>query len=153
MKLLTNKAIFLLMLLYSTLTQADTPEQILDQLHISAANAQWNSYFNLFDKDGIFLGTDATEHWTKQEFEVFSRKTQGWKYRVLDRTLNRFNDTITFDELLENDTYGLSRGTGTIIKTTKGWKIAQYHLSFPIPNKIAKNITEQIKQHRVKKDK
>ena len=42
--------------------------------------------------------------------------------------------------------YGISRGTGALIHTEQGWKIAQYHLSFPIPNDKAKRITTLIMQ-------
>ncbi|GIU09649.1 hypothetical protein TUM4445_22440 [Shewanella sp. MBTL60-112-B2] len=39
------------------------------------------------------------------------------------------------------DIFNLS-ASKALIKTAHGWKIAQYHLSFPIPNAIA--ITQQI---------
>ena len=32
------------------------------------------------------------------------------------------------------------------VQTSEGWKIAQYHLSFPIPNDKAKRITSLIMQ-------
>ena len=57
----------------------------------------------------------------------------------------QFYDDL-FDELLNSPSYGVSRGTGTLIKTNGEWKIAQYHLSFPIPNGIAKKITAEIKK-------
>ncbi|MGM8892316.1 nuclear transport factor 2 family protein, partial [Psychrobacter sp. 1Y1] len=79
------------------------------------------------------------------EFEQYARPTKGWRYDLTSRKMTQHGDVIWFDEILSNPSYGVSRGTGTLIKTTKGWKIAQYHLSFPIPNAIAKSITQQIK--------
>jgi hypothetical protein len=54
---------------------------------------------------------------------------------------------------LAADAYGTSRGTGVMVLENGGWKVAQYALSFPIPNDLAAGITEQIKafeagQHR-----
>jgi hypothetical protein len=41
---------------------------MLDSFNIAAANADYNGYFNYFDQDGVFMGTDATEHWNKAQF-------------------------------------------------------------------------------------
>ena len=49
-----------------------------------------------------------------------------------------------FDELLDSEKYGTSRGTGILIRTDAGWKISQYHLTFPLPNDLADGITQQI---------
>nr|WP_280529664.1 nuclear transport factor 2 family protein [Shewanella dokdonensis] len=39
-------------------------------LHLSAAAADWDSYFSLFTEDAGFIGTDITEHWTMGIFSV-----------------------------------------------------------------------------------
>ncbi|WOT06958.1 nuclear transport factor 2 family protein [Shewanella youngdeokensis] len=118
---------------------------LLDNLNIYSANADWDNYFDLYADNGIFIGTDVTEHWNKAQFEKYARPTNGWRYDLTSRTMAQHGDVIWFDEILHSDAYGVSRGTGTLIKTAKGWKIGQYHLSFPIPNKLAKSITQQIK--------
>ena len=38
---------------------------ILDTYHAAAAEADWENYFQLMSDDGIFLGSDAGERWTK----------------------------------------------------------------------------------------
>ncbi|MGI2156563.1 nuclear transport factor 2 family protein [Shewanella baltica] len=119
--------------------------QVLDLLNQYSSDADWDKYFALYRKDGIFIGTDASERWGMAEFEHYSRPTKGWRYDLTERHLIQHGDVILFDELLNSPAYGVSRGTGTLIKTDGNWKIAQYHLSFPIPNEIAKQITAEIK--------
>ena len=119
--------------------------QVLDLLNQYSSDADWDNYFALYRKDGIFIGTDASERWGMAEFEHYSRPTKGWRYDLTERHLIQHGDVILFDELLNSPAYGVSRGTGTLIKTDGNWKIAQYHLSFPIPNEIAKQITAEIK--------
>lgn len=119
--------------------------QVLDLLNQYSSDADWDKYFALYRKDSIFIGTDASERWGMAEFEHYSRPTKGWRYDLTERHLIQHGDVILFDELLNSPAYGVSRGTGTLIKTDGNWKIAQYHLSFPIPNEIAKQITAEIK--------
>jgi len=118
----------------------------LDNFHNAAAGADWETYFGLMSDDAIFLGTDASERWDKPTFEAYARPTNGWTYTVRERHVNYTPDgnTAWFDELLDNAKYGTSRGTGVLIRTNGGWKISQYHLTFPLPNDLAKGITEQI---------
>lgn len=126
---------------------------VLDQLHQAASLADWELYFSLYLPEAVFIGTDATEHWSMTEFEGYARPTDGWKYIPKSRIFTSANtqksdQVLMFDELLDSASYGLSRGTGTLIKTDKGWKVAQYHLSFPIPNGIAKEITTHIQSKK-----
>ncbi|WP_233962489.1 nuclear transport factor 2 family protein [Shewanella indica] len=123
---------------------------VLDKLHQSAANADWDSYFSLFSPDAGFIGTDASEYWNMVEFEQYARATQGWTYQSSSRRLVQHGEVIVFDELLDSQSYGLGRGTGTLVKTEQGWQILQYSLSFPIPNALAPRITDQIKLYRKK---
>lgn len=132
----------------NTEAQFSQAESVLDSLHQSASEADWNRYFSLYLPDAVFIGTDANEHWNMVEFERYARPTKGWTYSLKQRKLTRHNDVIVFDELLDSPSYGVSRGTGTLLLTSSGWKIAQYHLSFPIPNEIAKEITGRIKSQK-----
>ena len=129
--------------------QANSDQQaaakVLDLLNEYSSHADWDRYFALYRADAIFIGTDANERWGMEEFERYSRPTTGWRYDLTKRALLQYGDVMLFDELLTSPTYGVSRGTGTLIKTDGKWKIAQYHLSFPIPNAIAKQIMAEIK--------
>ncbi|MCL1141767.1 nuclear transport factor 2 family protein [Shewanella gaetbuli] len=130
------------------LTEQDNLEvsSLLNQLHETAMAADWDAYFNLYHKDAIFIGTDATERWNMEQFRAYASPTKGWRYDLQSRHLIQIGDVVMFDEQLFSPAYGISRGTGALVKTAQGWKIAQYHLSFPIPNAKAKRITTLIKQ-------
>ena len=63
--------------------------QVLDHFHQAAADANTSKYFNLLTENAIFLGTDATERWTKSEFKSFVEpyfsKGRGWLYQTTER--------------------------------------------------------------------
>lgn len=150
------KILFVLLLLFSSQLLANpdsTPiNTILDELHHSASQADGKTYFSLFSKNANFIGTDPRETWTIEEFKTFAlpyfKKGTGWTYHSRDRHVY-FSDsgnTAWFDEMLDNDSYGETRGTGVLIKTTNGWKIAQYHLTIPIPNSLTQEIIKIIEQ-------
>jgi len=123
----------------------------LDQFHQAAAQANFENYFALFADEGIYMGTDASERWTKDQFKAFVKpyfsRGVGWVYHATERNISPIvnSNLAFFDELLENNNYGQCRGTGVLIKTAKGWKILQYNLSIPIPNDIAGSIVKKIK--------
>lgn len=142
-------AIFIAILITNVTASADDKADIstvLDQLHANAGTASWDAYFDLYTDDAIFLGTDAGERWDKPTFQSYATKTSGWVYSMTERNIDLTpdGDHAWFDELLISKNYGTSRGTGVLIRTGAGWKIAQYHLVFPIPNDLAAGITQQI---------
>jgi hypothetical protein len=130
----------------ATLTAIDS---VLDEFHAAAAEGDWVRYFNLMSADGVFLGSDAGERWPKAEFQAYASGSRGWKYTPQARHVNLTPDgkTAWFDEILLSANYGTSRGSGVLISTDAGWKISQYNLSFPIPNDLAKEITDAIKAY------
>ncbi len=128
--------------------------RILDQLHAAAAKADGTAYFALFLPDAVFIGTDASERWTIDAFRAYAlplfEQGKGWIYKPRMRhvTLAQIpcGCVAWFDEILDSAHYGTSRGTGVLTLTPTGWKIAQYALTFPIPNDIADDMTAKIKQ-------
>ena len=136
---------------------------LLDAFHSAAAQADLATYFGCFALEGRFLGTDASENWSAHEFFDFCRphfaSGQGWTYKPLPNSRkfsyfpssdagNQDNSAFcTFDELLVNDSFGTCRGSGSCVydAVCKCWFIAAFHLSFPVPNDIAHEITKQIK--------
>lgn len=131
--------------------------QTLDQFHQAASEADGAQYFSLLHENAVFIGTDATERWTKNKFEQFAKpyfdKGIGWKYLPRNRHVNfsKDNTFAWFDELLDSNSYGECRGTGVLELTDAGWKISQYHLTIPIPNDLADGMVKKIKEYTSKK--
>jgi ketosteroid isomerase-like protein len=129
-------------------------DDVLTAFHAAAADADGERYFSLFADDAVFLGTDANERWTIAEFRAFAEpffsKGLGWTYVARERHVEIApgGDVAWFDEILWNDTYGTCRGTGVLVSTDAGWRIAQYHLTIPIPNDLSRELTTRIKQRR-----
>lgn len=121
---------------------------LLDRFHEAASKADWDTYFSLMRDDMIFLGTDISERWDKATFKAYAAGAKnGWTYTVKDRHLDidETGKTVWFDETLVNAKYGVSRGTGVAIRSENGdWLLAQYHLTFPIPNDLAAEMTKKI---------
>lgn len=150
------KYFLLLWLLFSSASFANTEQQlaqVLTQFHQAATNADFDQYFSLLTDDAVFMGTDASERWSKAEFQRYVaplfEQGKGWQYQTKQRNLHQINDTTyVFDELLINDKYGECRSSGVLVKRDDQWKIAQYNLSVPLPNAIAKQLIQQIQQHK-----
>ena len=130
----------------------------LDAFHQAAADGDGATYFSLFAKNGVFIGTDKTERWPLANFKAFAEPIfssgRGWTYEMTSREIDFSPDgkTAWFDELLKNEAYGTSRGTGVLILDGEDWKIVQYHLTFPIPNDLAGDFTAQIKAFEAEAD-
>ncbi|QBA63146.1 nuclear transport factor 2 family protein [Muriicola soli] len=140
-----NKYLFLLLSLFiidSSLGQTTDTQKIntiLDNWHKAAAEADFDSYFELMSKEAVFIGTDAAEVWNKSEFMSFSKpyfdQGKAWDFSSVNRNIyiGPKGDIAWFDELL--DTWmQLCRGSGVLKKENGQWKIAHYVLSLTIPN-------------------
>lgn len=134
----------------------DRVGDLLDAFHRGAATANLQEYFGCFHQEGRFLGTDASENWHVVEFYGFSKpyfeRGTGWTYvpRPTTRKVTYFPSEASpsfcvFDELLDSqDFHATTRGSGTCLYAEGRWLLAQYHLSFPLPNDLAKDVTRVI---------
>jgi hypothetical protein len=126
-------------------------ESVLDEFHRAASEADGEVYFGLFTPDGVFLGTDATERWTVEEFRAYAKphfdQGRGWTYTPLERHVGLSDDgeTAWFDERLHNDGLGETRGSGVLVRRGGAWKVAQYNLTIPVPNELAAELVERIR--------
>lgn len=129
----------------------DAVSSTLDAFHAAASQADGETYFSLFAPSGVFIGTDKFERWPVETFKDYAlpifASGRGWTYVMTRRHIDFSPDgqTAWFDELLDNESYGTSRGSGVLIRIGDGWKITQYHLTFPIPNDLASEFTNTIK--------
>ena len=135
----------------SSLSPQARVESTLNQFHKAASEAKFEAYFGFFAEDGVCIGTDASERWTVKQFKEYARphfaKGKAWTYTSRSRNIsfNKDESVAWFDEILDSASYGTSRGTGVLILENAKWKIAQYHLTFPIPNDLAGKLTAEIK--------
>ena len=112
---------------------------LLTNWHKAASEADFNGYFNKMDSISVFIGTDASENWTKTKFAAFSKpyfdKGKAWDFKTLERNIyiNDSGNFVWFDELL-NTWMGTCRGSGVLEKKQDIWKIKHYVLSVEIPN-------------------
>lgn len=127
--------------------------QVMDDWHNAAAEADFERYFNHFASDSaIFMGTDATERWTVPEFKGYAKpyfdKGDAWNFTPVQRYIyiSETGEIAWFDEVLGTPNLGPARGTGVLVKQDTTWRIAHYNLSIPIPNAIADTVVKQIDQ-------
>lgn len=124
--------------------------RVLDAWHASAARADESSYFGAFAREGVFLGTDATERWDVAAFRAYAHphfaKGKAWSFRSVRRaiTLGPSGDVAWFDEELDTPNLGPARGSGVVVREGGVYKIAQYNLSVPIPNERFKDVKQMI---------
>ncbi|MDC0710494.1 nuclear transport factor 2 family protein [Stigmatella sp. ncwal1] len=129
------------------------PAAVLDDWHKAAAEADEARYFGHFTAEGVFLGTDATERWTRDAFRAWAKpyftRGKAWSFRAVSRNLvvSKDGTVAWFDEVLDTPNMGPCRGSGVLVKEGNLWKIAQYNLSVPIPNEVLPDITSRIEKH------
>ena len=132
----------------------DAANKLLNGFHGAASKAQFSEYFATFAPDGVFIGTDATERWTVEQFKAYAKphfdKGRGWTYTVAERHLNVSADGkhASFDELLDNAGLGRCRGTGVLRLIDGQWRVEQYHLTIPVPNALADEIVKRIRERK-----
>lgn len=120
---------------------------MLDSFHDAAARADYNRYFSFFSTEASFLGTDATEHWTKDSFAVWAKqyfdRGKAWSFKSIDRHiyLDSTRQWAWFDELLSTQ-MKICRGSGVVVWDKQQWKIRQYVLSMTIPNSKTVDVTK-----------
>ena len=121
--------------------------KVVDNWHKAAAEANYNNYFEIMSDDSNFMGTDATENWTKKEFQAYAKpyfdKGKAWNFTAFDRKIfiSENGKIAWFDELLTTQ-MKICRGSGILEQVNGQWKIKHYVLSMTIPNE---NVDEVVK--------
>ena len=134
------------------------PEQavgaVLDDFHLAATQADEARYFGHLAENSVFLGTDASERWTKAQFQAYAHpyfaKGKAWRFRAVRRAISFSPDgsMAWFDEDLATANLGPCRGSGVLIRREGVWKIAQYNLAVTVPNNAMKGVKALIETLR-----
>ena len=118
---------------------------MLDSFNVAAARADFNKYFDYFAEDGVFIGTDASENWNKQDFKIWAKpffdKGRTWNFTSLQRSIyfDQTGNIAWFDELLKTQ-MKICRGSGVLTQQGNDWKIQQYVLSMTVPNDLVDTV-------------
>ena len=127
--------------------------EFIDHWHLAAALADEDTFFGSMTPDGIYIGTDASERWERDEMKEWSKKyferESAWTFTPTSRNIRFSEDEKIgwFDEML--DTWmGPCRGSGVVIMTEDGWKIQHYHLAIAVPNEQVDGYLELIGKPR-----
>ncbi|MES2316584.1 MAG: nuclear transport factor 2 family protein [Pseudomonadota bacterium] len=122
----------------------------IDEWHDDAANARL-AYFDKIAPHGIYIGTDKTELWNRDQFKAWAQrafaKKSAWSFKAVKRNIYMSADKkfIWFDELLDTQ-MGPCQASGVIRKTDKGFEIEHYQLSIAVPNEVADKVTKMVKE-------
>ena len=137
----------------TNLAQIDSIHATINRWHLAASNADFDAFFNCMDSEAVYIGTDESEKWNRDEFMAFCKpyfdRGSAWDFKPFDRKvyLNKQADLAWFDEKL--DTWmGICRSSGVIVKLGNDWKIKHYQLSVTVPNEIVNDFIEMIKNYK-----
>lgn len=124
---------------FSKEKELDKVNQVLNDWHQAATDANFEKYFALMHEESVFIGTAPNERWPKKEFMAFSKpffdKGKAWDFKSKKRNISFSDDgkMAWFDE--ELDTWMKDCSGSGVLKKVKGeWKIMFYDLHVLIEN-------------------
>jgi hypothetical protein len=129
--------------------------EMIDNWHKAAANADENLFFGSMAEDCIYIGTDKSERWLRDELKAWSaeffERDKAWDFEPIERDVYLSDDgkLAWFNETL--DTWmGVCRSSGVVALVGGEWKLKQYHLSVTVPNDVVKDFIELVKKYEEK---
>ncbi|MGB9992211.1 nuclear transport factor 2 family protein [Massilia sp. SM-13] len=127
----------------------------VDRWHDDAANTR-PEYFDKIAPQGVYIGTDKTEVWTRDQFKAWAKpywdKKKAWAFTAQKRNVYFSPDKkyVWFDEQL-NTQMGTCQASGVLRNTGKGFLIEHYQLSLAVPNELLDSFTAMIAKQEQKK--
>lgn len=121
--------------------------ELINEWHKAASEANYETYFGILAEDGVFIGTDASENWQNEDFKVFSKpyfdRGKAWSFTTIERNIyvDKSGNFAWFDELLDTQ-MEICRGSGVLTKENGKWRIKHYVLSITIPNEDVDQVSE-----------
>lgn len=113
--------------------------QFMDTWHRAAAKANAEVFFGMMSEDAVYIGTDKTERWLRDELRewasgAFARES-AWTFKATKRNwqIHAENQFAICDELLET-WMGPCRSTAVLSWNGDSWQIIHYQLSVTIDN-------------------
>jgi len=131
---------------------ADTQQvaAFIDEWHDDAAHSRLR-FFDKMAPGAIYIGTDKTERWTRDELKAWAKpyfaRPSAWAFIAIKRNIAFSADKnfIWFDEQL-NTQMGVCQASGVIQKTPGSLAIVHYQLSLAVPNELVDQFSEAIRK-------
>ena len=134
-------------MLFSSSAKTQELDQLIDNWHLAASEANFNNYFGKMSENSVFIGTAPNERWTKSQFITFAKpffdKGKAWDFKAKNRKWSYSEDrkTAWFDEELSTWMQDC-RGSGVVQLINEEWKIVFYDLHVLIENEKIKEFIE-----------
>ena len=123
----------------------------VNQWHDDAAHAR-PAYFDKIASDGVYIGTDKSELWHRDDFKAWAKpyfdSGKAWAFTVIKRNVYLAADRqyAWFDEQLHTQ-MGICQASGVIHRTADGrLEIEHYQLSIAIPNPLADQVAKTVEK-------
>lgn len=133
----------------SSLVELQSIQRVLTAHLEAVATKNVDLLRNSFTPYALFVGTDDSERWSLDHLaNILAGTKNGWDMTACtSRTIQPtpLAGMVTFFETIVHEKYGPLRGSGLLVRGTDWeWRIAQYVLSFSVPNEVVKktNILE-----------
>jgi len=123
----------------------------VDGWHDDAAHTR-PSYFDKIAPQGVYIGTDKSEIWTRDQFKAWARpfweRGKAWTFTAQKRNVYHSPDRayVWFDEQL-NTQMGTCQASGVLRNTGKGFLVEHYQLSLAVPNALNAGFAKAIAQY------
>ncbi|MEP6647577.1 MAG: nuclear transport factor 2 family protein [Saprospiraceae bacterium] len=128
-------------------------DSLVNEWHHAAAVADEKTFFGRMTEDAIYIGTDASERWLRDDLATWSKKyfdkESAWVFKPLSRniTVAPGGHVAWFDELLDTK-MGTCRSTGILELRENDWKIVHYQLSIAVPNEKMDDFLKLMEKHK-----
>lgn len=122
---------------------------LINNWHIAASKADEEAYFSFLTDSAVFIGTDSTERWLKDDFRKWAQpafsNTVAWDFKATGRNirLNEAENIAWFDEQLST-WMGTCQASGVLSLGPMGWQLEHYQLSVTVPNEKLKPFVDLI---------
>ena len=121
----------------------------VDEWHDDAAHAR-PAFFDKIAADGVYIGTDKMERWTRDAFREWAKpafaRPVAWAFTPLQRHVQFSTDRrlIWFDEQVRSS-MGILQASGVMRPRAERFEIVHYQLSIAVPNDVIPQVTGAIK--------
>jgi ketosteroid isomerase-like protein len=113
--------------------------EIMDNWHKAAATANAEAFFGRMSADGIYIGTDISERWRRDELRSWAKsafeRESAWTFTASERNWHSIGSGVWIGDEVLKTWMGPCRSTMVLKKNSAGqWLIHHYQLSVTVPN-------------------